>query len=124
VAWIILLISAVFEAVWAIALSRSDGFSEPRPTIVFFLALVISMAGLGRAVRTIPIGTGYAIWTGVGAALTVTYAMATGAEPFSPLRIVLISGIIVSVVGLSLVPDPAHGAARRLPARAEDSPES
>lgn len=102
--WIILLVSAVFEAVWATALGRSDGFTEPAATAVFIVALAISMAGLGVAVRSIPIGTGYAIWTGVGAALTVTWAMATGAEAFSPIKALLIIGIIGSVVGLKLVP--------------------
>lgn len=102
--WIILLVSAVFEAVWATALGRSDGFTEPVATAVFIVALAISMAGLGVAVRSIPIGTGYAIWTGVGAALTVTWAMANGAEAFSPIKALLIIGIIGSVVGLKLVP--------------------
>ncbi len=102
--WIILLVSAVFEAVWATALGHSDGFTDPTATIVFGLALAVSMAGLGIAVRTIPIGTGYAIWTGVGAALTVTWAMATGAEDVAPLKALLIAGIIVAVVGLKLVP--------------------
>ena len=116
--WIILLISAVFEAIWATALSLSDGLSNPGPSMVFFVALAISMAGLGWAVRTIPIGTGYAVWTGVGAALTVIYAMITGAEPVSAIRILLIGGIIASVVGLKLVRDPEHGAARRVAAHA------
>lgn len=102
--WIILLVSAVFEAVWATALGRSDGFSEPAASIVFLVALAISMVGLGVAVRSIPIGTGYAIWTGVGAALTVTWAMATGAEDFSAVKALLIIGIIGAVVGLKLVP--------------------
>lgn len=104
-AWIILLVSAVFEAIWATALGHSDGFTDPAATVVFLLALAISMAGLGVAARTIPIGTGYAIWTGVGAALTVTWAMATGAEEFAPLKALLIAGIIAAVVGLKLVPD-------------------
>lgn len=102
--WIVLLVSAAFEAVWAIALGRSDGFTDPVATIVFLLALTTSMAGLGVAVRTIPIGTGYAVWTGVGAALTVTVAMATGEEAFSPVKALLIAGIIAAVVGLALLP--------------------
>ncbi len=102
--WIILLISAVFEAVWATALGMSNGFTEPAPTIVFFIALAISMAGLGWAVRHIPIGTSYAVWVGIGAALTVTYAMATGTESISIAKIIFISGIIAAVTGLKLVP--------------------
>ncbi|MDA2804111.1 DMT family transporter [Nocardiopsis suaedae] len=102
--WIVLLVSAVFEAVWATAMGMSDGFSEPVPTAVFAVALAVSMVGLGWSVKHIPIGTGYAVWVGVGAALTVVYAMATGAEPVSGAKIVFIGGIILAVVGLKLVP--------------------
>ncbi len=98
--WAILLASAVFESVWAIALGLSEGFTNPWPTVVFFIALLISMAGLGIAVKEIPIGTGYAVWVGVGASLTVIYSMITGAEDVSLLKIVFISGIILAVVGL------------------------
>lgn len=106
--WIILLASAVFEAVWATALGHSEGFSEPLPTVVFLVALAISMGGLGIAVRSIPIGTGYAVWTGVGAALTVIWAMGTGDEAFSPAKALLIAGIVTAVVGLKLVPSRAR----------------
>ncbi|MGC0144496.1 DMT family transporter [Pseudactinotalea sp. Z1732] len=106
-AWFILLISAVFEAVWATSLGMSEGFSRTGPTVVFLITLTISMIGLGWAAKTIPIGTAYAVWTGVGAALTVTYAMLTGTEPVSAVRIVLIGGIIVAVVGLNLAPSGA-----------------
>lgn len=105
--WLILLASAVLEAIWATALGHSDGFTHPTTTAVFVVALAISMVGLGVAVRTIPIGTGYAIWTGVGAALTVTWAMATSDEAFTPVKALLIAGIICAVVGLKLV--PSHG---------------
>ncbi|WP_320415022.1 DMT family transporter [Kocuria sp. cx-116] len=99
-----LLISAVFEAVWATALGESSGLSELTPTLVFFAGLAMSMAGLGWAAKHIPIGTAYAVWTGVGAALTVIYAMATGTESVSVGKIIFISGIIAAVVGLKLVP--------------------
>lgn len=102
--WLVLLLSAVLEAVWATALGRSDGFSDPIATVVFLLALTLSMTGLGWAVRSIPIGTGYAVWTGVGAALTVTWAMATGDEVFSPTKALLLGGIVAAVIGLKLVP--------------------
>lgn len=107
-AWVVLLVSAVFEAVWATALGHSDGFTEPVATVVFVVALAISMVGLGVAVRTIPIGTGYAVWTGVGAALTVIWAMATGTEAFSPVKALLIAGIIVAVTGLQILPGGDH----------------
>ena len=76
--WLVLLISAVLEAVWATALGRSDGVSQLAPSIVFGIALTASMAGLGWAAQRIPIGTAYAVWTGVGAALTVAYAVVSG----------------------------------------------
>ncbi|TDE95836.1 multidrug efflux SMR transporter [Occultella glacieicola] len=108
--WLILLGSAVLEAVWATALGASDGFTRPAPTVVFLVALTLSMLGLGRAMRSIPIGTAYAVWTGVGAALTVTYAIATGAESVSVWKVVFLLGIIGAVIGLKLVPSGAVSA--------------
>ena len=101
--WIILLVSAVLEAVWATALSMSDGFSRPLPTVVFFVALTLSMVGLGYAMRGIPLGTAYAVWTGTGAALTVGYSMLSGGEPANLLKLLFVAGIIGCVVGLKLV---------------------
>ncbi|WP_158171103.1 DMT family transporter [Rhodococcus sp. JT-3] len=106
-AWIILVTSAIFEAIWATALGRAEGLTQPVPTIIFALALTISMLGLGWAAKRIPMGTAYAVWVGIGAALTVTYAIVVGEEPFSPLRVVFIAGIVGAVVGLKLVPAPA-----------------
>lgn len=102
--WVLLLLSAVLEAVWATALGHSDGFREPVASTVFVIALMASTGGLGLAVRTIPIGTGYAVWTGVGAALTVAWAMVTGDEAFSPVKALLICGIVGAVIGLKLLP--------------------
>ncbi|WP_241385561.1 DMT family transporter [Rhodococcus sp. CH91] len=102
-AWIVLVLSGVLEAVWATALGRSAGFTRLAPTVVFAVALVLSMAGLAYALRSLPVGTSYAIWVGIGAALTVGYAMITGTEPASLLKIALIAGIVVCVVGLKLV---------------------
>jgi quaternary ammonium compound-resistance protein SugE len=102
-AWIVLLVSAVFETIWATALGQAVGFTQPVPTVVFLIALLVSMLGLGWAAKQIPIGTAYAVWTGVGAALTVSYAMLTGNETASAWKILFIAGIIASVVGLKLV---------------------
>ncbi|MGE2726645.1 DMT family transporter [Mycolicibacterium pulveris] len=102
-AWLILIVSGAFEAVWAVALSKSEGFTRPVPIAVFVVALIISMGGLGIALRDLPVGTGYAVWVGVGAALTVVYALATGAESASPIKVALLLGIIGCVVGLQLV---------------------
>src|SRR6476469_11069699 len=100
----ILLASAVLEAVWATALGLSEGFSRPLPTVVFAVTATLSMVGLGVAVKRIPLGTAYAIWVGIGAALTVGWAMATGVEPASPLKLLFIAGIVGCAAGLKLQP--------------------
>ena len=100
--WLALILSGVLEAVWATALSRSDGFTRLTPTVVFAVALAASMAGLAYAMRGLPIGTAYAVWVGIGAALTAGYAMATGQEPASVVRVLLLVGIVGCVVGLKL----------------------
>lgn len=101
-AWLVLVVSGALEAVWAVALGRSDGLSRPGPAAVFVVALVLSMGGLGYAMRTLPVGTAYAVWVGIGAALTVLYSMATGAEPVSVIKVVLLLGLVGCVVGLKL----------------------
>jgi quaternary ammonium compound-resistance protein SugE len=100
--WIVLVVSGLLEAVWATALSRSEGFSNPGPSILFSVTLVASMGGLAYAMRDLPVGTAYAVWVGIGAATTVAWAMATGAEPVSVVRILLIAGLIGIVIGLKL----------------------
>ncbi|MBX9246886.1 multidrug efflux SMR transporter [Actinotalea ferrariae] len=100
--WIVLVLSGVLEAVWATALGRSEGFSRPGPTVVFGVALLLSMAGLAYAMTALPVGTSYAVWVAIGAGLTVVYAMATGTEPASLVRVLLIVGLIGCVVGLKL----------------------
>jgi quaternary ammonium compound-resistance protein SugE len=103
VSWIVLVVSGVLEAVWATALGRSEGFSRPVPTVVFGVTVVLSMVGLAFAMRSIPTGTAYAVWVGIGAALTVGYAMATGVEAVSLVKVLLILGLVGCVVGLKLV---------------------
>jgi quaternary ammonium compound-resistance protein SugE len=99
-AWIVLVISGVLEAVWATALGKSEGFSRWVPSVVFGVGLAASMGGLAYAMRTLPVGTSYAVWVGIGAALTVTYAMVTGDESASWLKVLFILGIVGCVVGL------------------------
>jgi len=101
-AWIVLVVSGGLEAVWATALSRTEGFTKPVPSVVFVVAMIASMVGLGYAMRTLPVGTAYAVWVGIGAALTVAYAMVTGDEPASVVKIALIMGLIGCVIGLKL----------------------
>mgnify|MGYP003938681367 CR=1 FL=1 len=102
-AWFVLVLSGALEAVWATALSRSEGLHRLWPSVVFVVALAASMLGLGYAMRTLPVGTAYAVWVGIGAALTVGWAMATGAEPVSAVRLLLVLGIVACVVGLKVV---------------------
>lgn len=102
-AWFVLIVSGVLEAVWATALGRSEGFTRLGPSIVFGVALLLSMVGLGYAMRELPVGTSYAVWVGIGASLTVAYAMATGTEPVSVARILLVLGIVGCVVGLKVL---------------------
>jgi quaternary ammonium compound-resistance protein SugE len=102
-AWIVLVVSGVLEAVWATALGKVDGISRPAPLVAFAVAIVLSMLGLAYAMRTLPTGTSYAVWTGIGAALTVAYAMATGEEAPSVLKVVFLVAIVGGVVGLKLL---------------------
>jgi quaternary ammonium compound-resistance protein SugE len=100
--WFVLIASGVLEAVWATALGRAEGFTRPSPVLVFLVALAASMAGLAYAMRGLPVGTAYAVWVGIGAALTAGFAMVTGQEPVSALRVFLLLGIVGCVIGLKL----------------------
>jgi quaternary ammonium compound-resistance protein SugE len=101
--WLILVVSGALESVWAVALDRSDGFSRPVPTAVFGVALALSMVGLGLALRDLPVGTAYAVWVGIGAALTATYSMAAGHEAASAARLLCLVAIVGGVAGLKVL---------------------
>lgn len=101
--WIVLIASGVLEAVWATALGRSEGFTKLWPTVIFGAGLIASMGGLAFALRTIPVGTGYAVWVGIGASLTVLYGMTLGGETFSLAKALLVLGIVGCVIGLKLL---------------------
>jgi quaternary ammonium compound-resistance protein SugE len=103
VAWLVLFLSGVLEAVWAVALGKSEGFTRLTPSLVFLAGLGLSMGGLAYALRTLPVGTGYAVWVGIGASLTVAYGMVSGAESVTALKVLLLAGLIGCVVGLKLV---------------------
>jgi len=102
-AWLVLVASGVLEAVWATAVARSDGFSRLLPSLIFAVSLLFSMAGLAFAMRSLPTGTSYAVWVGVGAVLTVGYAMLTGDETASPVKVLLIAGVVGCIAGLKVV---------------------
>lgn len=102
-AWIVLVLSGMLEAVWAAALSESDGFKKLKPTLLFIGAQIVSMAGLAYAMTAIPTGTAYAVWVGVGASLTVLWAASTGQERMTAARAVLLVVLVACIVGLKVV---------------------
>lgn len=101
--WVILISSGVLESVWAVALSQSDGLRRWRPALVFVVATFVSLVGLAYALQTIPTGTAYAVWVGVGAALTVVWSIVTGQERATTARLALLLLLIAGVVGLKVV---------------------
>lgn len=101
--WLVLVVSGFLEAVWATSLSRSEGFTRLGPSVLFGVALVASMAGLAYALRELPTGTAYAVWVGIGAALTVIYGMATGAETVSVAKVLLLIGLVSCIAGLKII---------------------
>lgn len=100
--WLVLVVSGILEAVWAVSLGKTQGFTKLVPTGVFLVAIVASMVGLAYALRSLPTGTAYAVWVGIGAALTVAYGMWTGDESVSVAKILLLVGLISCIAGLKL----------------------
>ncbi|TYB37514.1 ligand-binding protein SH3 [Micromonospora sp. AP08] len=101
-AWLVLVLSGLLETAWAIALDRSAGFTRPLPSAVFAVSLVASMAGLAYALRDIPLGTGYAVWVGIGAVGTAVVGMVALGESASLPRIACLLLVVAGVVGLKL----------------------
>ncbi|HEX6551090.1 MAG TPA: quaternary ammonium compound efflux SMR transporter SugE, partial [Gammaproteobacteria bacterium] len=89
-AWAVLVIAGLFETAWAIGLKYSAGFSRPVPTFLTVIAIIISMGLLGWAARSLPIGTAYAVWTGIGAVGAVLLGIVLFGESAQPLRLVCI----------------------------------
>lgn len=98
--WVYLLIASVFEITWAIGLKYAEGFSKLYPTIWTIIAMLLSFAFLSQAVKTLPIGTAYAIWTGIGAAGTAIYGIFFFGESKETIRIICIMLIVSGVIGL------------------------
>jgi quaternary ammonium compound-resistance protein SugE len=98
--WYVLLVAGLFEIAWAIGLEYSDGLSKPVPTAATVLALVVSMVLLARAVENLPVGTAYAVWTGIGAVGTATLGIVLFDEPADLARVGFIGVIVVGIVGL------------------------
>ena len=102
-AWALLFLAGLFEIGWAIGLKYTDGFTRPWPTTWTVLAMMTSVVLLALAVRTLPIGTAYAVWTGIGAAGTVALGIVLFGEPATALRLAFVAMIVGGIVGLKLV---------------------
>ena len=102
-AWTLLIVAGLLEIVWAVGLKYTEGFSRPLPTAITLTAMVLSIVLLGRALRTIPVGTGYAVWTGIGAVGTAVVGILVLGESRDAGRLVALSAIIGGIVGLKMV---------------------
>ncbi|MGD9920620.1 MAG: quaternary ammonium compound efflux SMR transporter SugE [Pseudorhodoplanes sp.] len=101
--WLYLLIAGLFEIGWAIGLKYTDGFSRLWPSLGTAAAMVVSLAFLGLALKHLPVGTAYAVWTGIGAVGTVVLGIALFGEPATVLRLACVGLIVAGIVGLKLV---------------------
>jgi quaternary ammonium compound-resistance protein SugE len=101
-AWIYLLFAGLFEVGWAIGLKYTDGFSRLIPTVWTVASMIVSLALLGLALKTLPVGTGYAVWTGIGTIGTAILGIALLGEPATALRLACIGLILAGIVGLKL----------------------
>lgn len=101
-AWIILVLAGLFEVAWAIGLKYTDGFTRPWPTALTLAAMVISVVLLGVAMKSLPVGTAYAVWVGVGAVGTAILGIVLFAEPANAGRLISLALIVMGIVGLKL----------------------
>ena len=101
--WVVLILSGFLETVWAIALSASKGFSKPIPSAVFAVTLPLSMGGLAIALRSVPVGTGYVVWVGIGAVGTVVVGMVWLGETASMAKLLCLLAVIGGIVGLKFL---------------------
>lgn len=104
-AWTILVIAGILEVGWAVGLKYTEGFSRLGPTILTVLAMIASMGMLGIAVRTLPIGTAYAVWTGIGTVGAALFGILVLGESASPLRLICLMSIVGGIVGLKVLSD-------------------
>jgi quaternary ammonium compound-resistance protein SugE len=100
--WVYLIIAGLFEVAWAIGLTYTKGWTRLWPSVATIVLMIISMYLLAQAVRTIPVGTGYAVWTGIGAVGTAALGVLLFQEPVSATRIACIALIVAGIVGLKL----------------------
>ena len=102
-AWLILLVAGLTEVGWAVGLKYTHGFTRPVPTALTVVAMVLSLWLLGLAVRTLPLGTAYAVWTGIGTVGTAILGIVLFSEPATGLRLLCVALIVTGIVGLKLV---------------------
>jgi quaternary ammonium compound-resistance protein SugE len=102
-AWFILFLAGLFEVGWAVGLKYTEGFTRPLPTALTLASMVVSLGLLGMALKTLPLGTAYAVWTGVGTVGTAILGMWLFAESAEAMRLVCIGLIVAGIVGLKLV---------------------
>ena len=100
--WLILVVAGIFEIGWAIGLKYTDGFTRLWPTADTVLCMAISLGLLGVAMKSLPVGTAYAVWVGVGAVGTAILGMILLAESASPLRVLSLALIVAGIIGLKL----------------------
>ena len=102
-AWTLLFVAGLLEIGWAVGLKYTDGFTRLLPSVLTLVAMIVSMVCLALALRTIPVGTGYAVWTGIGAVGTAILGIVLFGESTSPVRLGCIALIVAGIVGLKLV---------------------
>jgi len=100
--WVILFIAGLLEVVWALMLKQSESFTKPVPTIIFFVALFLSMFLLSQALKSLPVGTAYAVWTGIGAAGTAVFGMLLLGESRDVVKLISLVMLIGGIVGLRI----------------------
>ena len=108
-AWVILFVAGLFEIAWAVGLKYTAGFTRPWPTAAAAVALIASMALLGVSLRTLPLGTAYAVWTGIGSIGTAVLGILLFREPATALRLACIGLIVAGIVGLKLASSSPSG---------------
>jgi quaternary ammonium compound-resistance protein SugE len=102
-AWLVLLLSGVFETVWAVGLRSTEGFTRLVPSAVVLAAMAVSVYGLSLAMRVLPVGTAYVVWTGIGSLGAVLFGIFVLGEPRSAARLACIGLILTGIVGLKVV---------------------
>ena len=107
-AWVLVIVAGLFETAFAVSLKLSDGFSRIGWSIAFIVSAIISFSLLSQGLKSLPVGSAYAVWTGIGAAGTAIVGMVFLRDPVTTLRLLSILLIIAGVVGLNLSPSSAH----------------